>query len=93
MILQSTMDLKKKQQQRLEALDNAYVQLINVLNKKLDLQEVDPEKMKVSLSAYRQAADDSEAIFQQIVELTDALTEKKDTKEKTEFFGVEGRIK
>ena len=60
------MDLKKKQTGRLEALENAYDQLINVLNKKLDLNEVDPEKMKVSLSAYRQAADDSEAIYQPV---------------------------
>ena len=88
------MNLKNKQEERLKALENAYTQLINVLNKTLDLGEVDPEKMKVSLSAYRQAADDSEAIYQQMVNLTSMLEEKKeDKKEKKEFFGVESRIK
>ena len=88
------MDLKKKQKERLSALENAYSQLINVLNKKLDLNEVDPEKMKVSLSAYRQAADDSDAIYQQMVELKDMLEEKpKELKEKKSFFGVESRVK
>lgn len=86
------MNLKKQQKLRLDALENAYTQLINVLNKPLDLAEVDPEKMKVSLSAYRQAADDSEAIFQQIVELTNALKDDKDTKESKEFFGVESLV-
>ena len=88
------MNLKKKQESRLNALENAYNQLINVLNKPLDLQEVDPEKMKVSLSAYRQAADDSHAIYQQIVELHDMLSDKEEVAEKKKsFFGVEGRIK
>ena len=88
------MDLKKKQKERLKALENAYSQLINVLNKKLDLEEVDPEKMKVSLSAYRQAADDSNAIYQQMVELKDMLEEKpKELKEKKSFLGVESRVK
>ena len=87
------MNLKKKQEDRLKALDNAYIQLINVLNKKLDLSEVDPEKMKVSLSAYRQAADDSEAIYQQMVALEEMLTEKPiEEKEKKSFFGVESRV-
>lgn len=88
------MNLKKKQEQRLEALDNAYTQLINVLNKTLDLNEVDPEKMKVSLSAYRHAADDSEAIYRQMVELTDMLEEKQEEKkESKDFFGVESKIR
>lgn len=88
------MDIKKKQQARLKALDNAYTQLINVLNKKLDLNEVDPEKMKVSLSAYRQAADDSNAIYLQMVELQEMLTEKPaEDKETKSFFGVESRVK
>ena len=88
------MDLKKKQTSRLSALENAYNQLINVLNKRLDLEEVDPEKMKVSLSAYRQAADDSEAIYQQMVTLTDMLSDKKETEDtKKSFFGVESRVK
>lgn len=87
------MNLKKQQKLRLEALENAYMQLINVLNKKLDLTEVDPEKMKVSLSAYRQAADDSEVIFHQIVELHSQLEDRRDAKEKKEFFGVESLAK
>ena len=87
------MELKKKQTQRLEALDNAYTQLINVLNKKLDLNEVDPEKMKVSLSAYRQAADDSEVIYQQMVVLQDLLKDKVGEEDKKSFFGVESRVK
>ena len=87
------MDLKKKQTTRLNALENAYNQLIKVLNRPLDLDEVDPEKMKISLAAYRQAADDSQVIYMQIVELSEMLEEKtKDKKEKKDFFGVEGRV-
>ena len=86
------MDLKKKQEERLAALENAYTQLINVLNKPLDLEEVDPEKMKVSLSAYRQAADDSNVIYGQMVELQEMLTEKPKEEQKS-FLGVESRLK
>ena len=87
------MDLKKKQTSRLSALENAYNQLINVLNKRLDLEEVDPEKMKVALSAYRQAADDSEVIYQQMVTLTEMLNEKVEKEDKKKsFFGVESRV-
>lgn len=63
------MNLEDIKKSRAAALENAYNQLINVLNKKLDLAEVDPEKMKVSLSAYRQAADDSDFILKQLQEL------------------------
>ena len=87
------MNLKKKKEDRLKALENAYNELIKVLNKKLDVNEVDPEKMKVSLSAYRQAADDSHAIYLQIVELVEQLEEKpQDKKEVKLFSGVEGRL-
>lgn len=90
--------MKNRTKERLEALENAYKQLIGVLNKKLNLDEVDPEKMKTALSAYRQAADDSQAIFQQILELEGTETTKdeqdsgKDKKEVRTFTGPESRF-
>ena len=88
------MDLKKKQKQILLAAENSIDELIKVMNKKMDPKEIDPEKVKVSASAYRLAMEDAMAMMDRVYELESALEEKVvgETK-KTEFFGVETRVK
>ena len=46
---------------------------MKVLDKKLNTNEVDAEKMKTALSAYKQAAEDSDYILKQIIDLKDEL--------------------
>jgi len=85
------MDIKKKREQLLKAAENAINELIKVMDKKMDLQEVDPEKVKISASAYRLAMEDAMAMMAKVEELESL--DKEDTKKKQEFFGVEGRAK
>ena len=88
------MNLKKKQKQILEAAENSINELIKVMNKKMDPKEIDPEKVKVSASAYRLAMEDSMAMMNIVSELQSALEEKVEGETKnTEFFGVENRVK
>ncbi len=76
----------------MKALENAYSQQVRALNEKLDPKEVDPERRKIALALYRQAADDAESILGQMSMLEDALTDKKDMQKKA-FFGVEDQLK
>ena len=85
------MDIKKKREQLLKAAENAINELIKVMDKKMDLDEVDPEKVKISASAYRLAMEDAMTMMAKVEELE---TLSKETKKETkEFFGVEGRAK
>lgn len=64
------MNLKEVKVKRIKALKNAYEQLETVLTEKVDWSgEVDPEKRKIALSAYKQAAEDSKTILHEIIEL------------------------
>ena len=45
------MDIKKKRILILEAAENSINELIKVMNKKMDPDELDPEKVKISASA------------------------------------------
>lgn len=85
------MDIKKKRLKLLKASENAVDELIKVMDKKMDLEEVDPEKVKISASAYRLAMEDAMAMIAKVEEL-EAMG-KEVEKEKKEFFGVEGRAK
>ena len=85
------MDIKKKRIQLLKAAENAINELIKVMDKKMDLEEVDPEKVKISASAYRLAMEDAMAMMAKVEEL-EALGKETKT-EKKDFFGVEGRAK
>lgn len=85
------MDIKKKREQLLKASENAINELIKVMDKKMDLDEVDPEKVKISASAYRLAMEDAMAMMTRAEEIEALGQEVK--KEKKEFFGVEGRAK
>ena len=67
------MNINKAKETRLSKLENAYNQLMKVLDKELNTNEVDAEKMKAALSAYKQAAEDSDYILKQIIDLTDEL--------------------
>ena len=69
------MNLKKIKTNRLDKLENAYNQLMKVLDQDLEVNNVDPEKMKISLSAYKQAAEDSDYILKQVIELTEEIKE------------------
>ena len=85
------MDIKKKRIELLKASENAINELIKVMDKKMDLNEVDPEKAKVSASAYRLAMEDAMAMMAKVEELESLNADS--NKEKREFFGVEGRTK
>ena len=61
--------MNKQPKELLQALNEAYNQCINVLNNKLDINEIDPEKMKVSLEAYDKAAEYATNILHKIEHL------------------------
>jgi len=85
------MDITKTKKLLLDAAENSISELIKVMNRKMDSKEIDPEKVKVSASAYRLAMDDAMAMIEKVEELNNVS---KDTKKsETNFFGVEERIK
>ncbi len=86
------MDLKKMQYKRLEALEKSYAQVMKAMEKDLDVKEVDPEKMKISISAYDTAREVSSNILEEIQYLQETLRDKTDDKVKKEFFGVESML-
>ena len=78
------MDVKQKRDQLLKAAENAINELIKVMDKKMDLNEVDPEKVKISASAYRLAMEDAMAMMAKVEELSNM--NKTDKKEKKGVF-------
>ena len=72
------MDIKKTKLLLLEAAENSINELIKVMNKKMNSDEIDPEKVKVSASAYRLAMDDAMAMIDKVEELK--ATGKRDRK-------------
>ena len=88
------MDIKKKRQLILNAAENSIDELIKVLNRKMDPQEIDPEKVKISASAYRLAMDDAIIMLERVEDIQTLLNEvPKEEKENKSFFGVETRVK
>ena len=87
------MNLKKKRQQILNSCENAIDELIKVLNKKMDPNEIDPEKVKISASAYRLAMEDAIAMMEKAGELEAMLDDTPKEDKKQSFFGVENRVK
>ena len=63
------MDITKTKKLLLEAAENSISELIKVMNRKMDSKEIDPEKVKVSASAYRLAMDDAMAMIEKVEEL------------------------
>lgn len=85
------MDIAKTKKLLLNAAENSISELIKVMNRKMDSKEIDPEKVKVSASAYRLAMDDAMAMIEKVEELKNVS---KDTKKsEASFFGVENRVK
>ena len=85
------MDIKKTKLLLLEAAENSINELIKVMNKKMNSEEIDPEKVKVSASAYRLAMDDAMAMIDKVEELKATGKSKKETN--NDFFGVESHVK
>tara|TARA_E500000178_G_scaffold305566_1_gene317158 strand:+ start:800 stop:1060 length:261 start_codon:yes stop_codon:yes gene_type:complete len=86
------MDIKKKRILILEAAENSINELIKVMNKKMDPDELDPEKVKISASAYRLAMEDAIALLQRVEEINEMMNETPKTA-KDSFYGVENRAK
>jgi len=86
------MDIKKKRTLILEAAENSINELIKVMNKKMDPDELDPEKVKISASAYRLAMEDAIALLQKVEEINEMMNESPKTA-KDSFYGVENRAK
>lgn len=86
------MDIKKKRELILEAAENSINELIKVMNKKMDPDELDPEKVKISASAYRLAMEDAIALLQRVEEINEMMNESPKTA-KDSFYGVENRAK
>ena len=86
------MDIKKKRILILEAAENSINELIKVMNKKMDPDELDPEKVKISASAYRLAMEDAIALLQKVEEINEMMNETPKTA-KDSFYGVENRAK
>ncbi|UCF49893.1 MAG: hypothetical protein JSU91_09120, partial [Thermoplasmatales archaeon] len=76
----------------LEAAENSINELIKVMNKKMDPDELDPEKVKISASAYRLAMEDAIALLQRVEEINEMMNESPKTA-KDSFYGVENRAK
>ncbi len=90
------MNLKEVKAKRIKSLQNAYEQLMFVLDGSLDPREVDPEKRKAALSAYKQAAEDSDLILKMIMDLMEQegqVIEKEEKKTSSGRFSPEDRIK
>lgn len=85
------MDIKKTKLLLLEAAENSINELIKVMNKKMNSEEIDPEKVKVSASAYRLAMDDAMAMIDKVEELKATGKSNKDAN--NDFFGVESQVK
>lgn len=85
------MDIKKTKLLLLEAAENSINELIKVMNKKMNSDEIDPEKVKVSASAYRLAMDDAMAMIDKVEELK--ATGKSNKNTNNDFFGVESQVK
>ena len=85
------MDIKKTKLLLLEAAENSISELIKVMNKKMNSEEIDPEKVKVSASAYRLAMDDAMAMIDKVEELK--ATGKNNKETNNDFFGVESHVK
>ena len=85
------MDIKKTKLLLLEAAENSINELIKVMNKKMNSEEIDPEKVKVSASAYRLAMDDAMAMIDKVEELK--ATGKSNKNTNNDFFGVESHVK
>ena len=88
-----SMDIQKMKKKRLDALHKSYAQVMKAMEKPLDVNEVDPEKLKISVSAYDTAREVSSNILEEIQVLQEALRDKTDDKAKKEFFGVESMLK
>lgn len=86
------MDIKKKRKLILDAAENSIDELIKVMNKRMDPDELDPEKVKVSASAYRLAMEDAIALLQRVEEINEIMNESPKTA-KDSFYGVENRAK
>lgn len=86
------MDIKKKRKLILDAAENSIDELIKVMNKRMDPDELDPEKVKVSASAYRLAMEDAIALLQKVEEINEIMNESPKTA-KDSFYGVENRAK
>ena len=89
------MNLKQIKEKRIKSLQNAYEQLMFILDGSLDPREVDPEKRKAALSAYKQAAEDSDYILKLIMDLMEMEEEVKVKKvvKETKGLSPEDRIK
>lgn len=71
--------------ERVRSLKNAYSQLTKALERKIDFgKDVDPEKMKITLSYYKLAAEDSKGIWNEILELEEKVIVSKEDYEEIE---------
>ena len=86
------MNIKKKRQLLLKASENAIDELIKVLNKKMDPDEIDPEKVKISASAYRLAMEDAISMMNRIEEIDELINGPKEVTTTKSYSGVEGRF-
>lgn len=86
------MDIKKKRKLILNAAENSIDELIKVMNKRMDPDELDPEKVKISASAYRLAMEDAIALLQRVEEINEMMNESPKAA-KDSFYGVENRAK
>ncbi len=85
------MDLKKERERIVKSAEVALKQLDKLIVQNIDLSELDPEKAKAAAQGKIEAIEGSFKILQRIGEEVAMLEEKKENK--TDFFGVEGRIK
>lgn len=89
------MTIEEMKVQRLSSLEKAYEQQMKALNKELDVEEVDPEKMNTALKAYKTAAEESDYVLDKIISLKleqGLLFEVEDVGAKKKQLSPESRI-
>ena len=85
------MDFKKERERIVASAQVALAQLDKLITQNIDLTELDPEKAKAAAQGKIEAIEGSFKILARIHDELSVLEEK--SEKKTDFFGVEGRVK
>ena len=87
------MDYKKERQKIIESAKKSLVELRKVAEQKIDIHEVEPERIKQAAASKKLAIEDSFSILQLIQDQEEILTGVVKEQESKDIFGVETRIK
>ena len=87
------MDYKKERQKIIESAKKSLVELRKVAEQKIDIHEVEPERIKQAAASKKLAIEDSFTILQLIQDQENILQDKPKEEKTKDIFGVENRIR